>query len=724
MSRISSILTLLLSAFALIALGYWHTVNVLPYGHDAMMHQPYTVSYARALFDQPVDLPLLLENQPVRYPPLTYFVAAVVAKLTGWWTFFYAATTMLFMAVALLALTLLGQSEAPRSWRALLPVAALLSVPTFWEIGGDYNLEAGLFAGVATFFSAMLAAKRLQRWWLLIPAVLVVAALSLSKGVFLVFTIPAGFALILLGEPELRRPRAVLLGGVAALAGTWFLLHVGLVQPELTLDLYNPTYDPGAFFYPRLLLFGYHGLPLFAALAVVFWWRWRERNWRRIDAVYALWFLAPLVFYFLVDTKRDWYILPAYLAAPVWFISTVHDFIGEKRGRILAGVVTAFYLVTAAAHIGLELYAAQTPERTHRVWGMKRPQPPTEVETAAAQWILDDLYADPKRTMIVSLPELDAGFRLSNILPVMDRRLFFTNQVFVVDPFFAVTHEFVDTLAKTTRLYGIDRGWPVIDPDNIPAPLPGFDYQGLAARLAAEEKNWRLQRREPLPEGHTLYVYENREPGKTYRVNGLGLYEKYTAELLNHKQAGRWSDADVTMRQLRRVAVPDQEPGLNLEEAHIALQVDDKSRAAQLLEQNLQHAPAGRVRAESALLLARLRAELGDAPGAREALAAVDETKIDPVSLAVTIGEAARRFADRDQGRALIAAYQGKLQGAAAVELVMALGKLELDARRDEAALTLFRQARGMATDPVRVRWLDETITAIERGEHRPFTAK
>jgi len=667
-------------------------------------------------------MPGLLAAQPVRYPPLTYFVAAVFAEATNWWPGFYALTILFFSAITLLAMALLGRCVAGDTWLALLPVAALITVPTFWEIAGSYNLEPSLVAGVAAFFLAMFYADRLRSYWLLIPVSVAIGILALSKAVFLVFIMPAALVLVF-AEPAKRLPRMMMFGGVIAVAGFWFLVHRHVVQPELAVDLSN-AFDPGFWYYVRVLLSGYRGLPLFIALGIVLWWRWRARAWRWDDLAFAAWFFAPLVFYFIIDTKRAWYILPAYLAVPVWFASTVRDFLVEKRGRLLGAAVVAVYLVSAVAHLGLVVYAARTPDRPGRVIGVKRPEPPTPLEKAVVAAVLEDLYADPRSTLIVNPAGYDHFFRISNLLPMTERRLYIQPQAAVINPFFILSFEGVDLLARTTRLYRIDQGWPVVDPDGISVLREGYDYEKLAREMAALSSRFHLQRKQELPGGHKLMVFEQNDPVPTYRVNGLNLYEDYTAELLAAKQRQDWFGALAVFAKLRGVAVPDQIPGIKLEQVQVLSRLDRRDEAVVLLQENLSAATTEPVRSESALLLARLQAESGRAAAAHEALAAIEVAHLDPLSLAAAIGEIARRLPQADQGRALIQSFREKMTGEPAVELLMALGKLELDARRDAQALAQFQQARAQTTDPGRRAWLDETITAIERGEHRPPQAE
>jgi len=167
----------------------------------------------------------------------------------------------------------------------------------------------------------------------------------------------------------------------------------------------------------------------------------------------------------------------------------------------------------------------------------------------------------------------------------------------------------------------------------------------------------------------------------------------------------------------------DELPGLNLEHARLLRQLDRLDRATELLRENLEHAPNDSpVFCESALLLAEILAERGEAERAGELLVSLPTKTVDPLILARDASKTALTLAERNPvaARDILVGLLEKLAGPSRLDVLIALSKIELKAGHDAAALDRLLQAKDLATEPAQSVWLDETIYAIRHGEHRP----
>jgi len=479
----------LLIVAALAALIGWQTANELPAGHDAHSHLRQAIRLADYLLGA-TDGAYSPGGGAVKYPLLTPLLTAALFILTNDAFWSCLVVTALFCLLALAALVVVGRRLAPQRFTSLLPPAALLAAPSFWEIGFSYNLESGLLAAAVVGPLLLLRAERRRKPWAMVLAASAIAVLAQSKLVLLLFTLPAAVPWCLAGSPAVRRRRLWLTLALVGSAALWLTPHLGSLGRELLIDYRNPTVEvfPGPLFYLRQSLFNDRGLPLALGLAALLVGRMRRGHLRREDAGFLGWLLIPLLFFSAMETKRAWYLLPAYPALSAWFLFALEKAPARRWSKTMALGLTVLYLAAATFNLALVARQALAPLGPHAVAGIRPPEPPGAAERELADLALDAHRRNPLQHIVVdvSAAELKAP-RLETLWWRAEPTLAGNGRLAAFGPSPTDVPRLVRAAADAYQIFAVNKDSLRLDcgeAATVDCPTWAADYHALAAWFA------------------------------------------------------------------------------------------------------------------------------------------------------------------------------------------------------------------------------------------------
>jgi hypothetical protein len=458
--RIYWVLVVAVIVASTLTLAAWRLAEEIPSGHDAPFHFPKTISFSQTMFDRPADMPDLLARQSARYGPLTYVVGAVVLRALGRANLAFTATSLLFWVLTLLALAAIGARLAPRWWLALLPLLAFLATRTAWEIGTAYNLELGLSAAV---FGSIALALRIDRWRApgVVFAVLAVFVFAFSKSVFAVLALPA-LVLLVFVEPEHRARRLALALAAAAGVGLWLAAHAANLPLELAMETDNPGQWRPLSYYARVLLIDFRAAPLLAAFVALAALTARRRAWRRRDLFFAALTLVPFAFFFTLDTKRAWYILPPFVGLAMWAVDKAVTFWENpwvRRG--MAALVAVSALAALAGGLGVFAAARNVDSPCGRFVDLASPGVTTAAEDELAARLVADVCDRPGRRVAVHLgSDFFSAVRLRGLLQLRCPAQIGRETIAVDDPHGGGETMFREALAAADTVVLVAGPWP------------------------------------------------------------------------------------------------------------------------------------------------------------------------------------------------------------------------------------------------------------------------
>lgn len=503
----------------LFAVSTWRLTELVPSGHDARYHFPETTRYGWMFKAAPGELANAIKSEPVRYTPLTYLAGGALLALSNFSPAAYTFTSMLFLALASASLVLLGYRFTSNPFFALLPLAVFWASPIAWEVAFSYNLEASLFAGVFGIAALFLYSDKIQGSSRTIFALFIVFAAAMSKTVLLVFVVPGVLALCVFAKGRDRWTRMLLLAALIIISGSWIIPRLLEVGPELAVDYQNPHHShQGLFYYPWLMLAGYRGAPLFICLAFLLWRHWKDKALGWEHTVFALLFLAPLVFYSMIDTKRPWYILPAYGFISVWFLAAAAREHEKKLIRLLTGSLAVFYILLSLGN-GAVALAVTTDQfiKGKPIIGLRRPFPLTGPESGVINIIKEDYEKDRRRSYAVyltpgpfTLDRVYAGLVLSQPLFALNDRLY------VADKGAMNFERFVQAAPNSSVLMALGVGWPFPPADIFLLDDPEVDLLKQRARLGELQPLFIKTGNTSLAKSQTLNTYELKSPPDGY----------------------------------------------------------------------------------------------------------------------------------------------------------------------------------------------------------------
>jgi len=491
---------------AALAFFFWHEANRLPAGHDAAQHLSLALDYDLALRQDAEVLRETLARQPARYLPLPHLTAgslmlaaadrARACRLAqAWWALLFAVF-----------LWLISRELAEKSWLALFPPLVMLANPVTWTVLTDFNFELPLLAAATVWLTLLLGAGRLTTRGGVVAAVVLLALTALIKPQLIVLILPGGLLLAYTGgEAERFRRRLFLVSYLAIFIG-WMLWSRGTTAHEFAVDYWGYPDDRfGWWYYARLFLFGYRGLTLTIALLFVLAWRWRGDGLRREDGAFLLFFLAPLVFYSAIQTKRPWYLLAGYQALPLWFVYQARRLWDKRLVKAMGLAAVLVYALPAAGNLALVGAAARINDReTLKLAGIEPPQPPTPSEEVMVREINRVARAALHDAILVDLwaTEIRAD-RLWTLLLLDNPCL---AAVPHVSPGWQM-HDYVDQLLHAGFLFTCTEQWPTLE--QLPYPPAEKEAarrawqaaEGIARRRFVRHRSWEL------PDGGTLVLF-------------------------------------------------------------------------------------------------------------------------------------------------------------------------------------------------------------------------
>ena len=325
----------------------------IPSGHDSELHVKNTIILSEVIKHMPAETPAYLQTLPFRYPPLTYLTtAALVIVEPGSWAFF--ATTLFWGVIALFffyraALWLVRDKRL-----ALLAVLLVMANPTWVKVAMSFNLEMTLLAALAIIMCLLLG-RWTDRGWLTTMAVgLLAGVLLFSKAVALVHVAPmlAAFLWIEYRDNENKQAmwRALVFTAICLLlAAAWYAPQSLKINEEMVADigsLSQPNTMPW-WYYSSILFGGYAFWPFFLAVAAAVFGL-RRRELPRQTVVPAVGALGGLLFFSAIGTKREWYVLGAYLLLLLAMLPVL-DHARQSVRKIAVPILLVVYAILAVA---------------------------------------------------------------------------------------------------------------------------------------------------------------------------------------------------------------------------------------------------------------------------------------------------------------------------------------------------------------------------------------
>lgn len=691
------LLPLTVAGAALAVLAAWHYQRVLPFAHDSLWHYRQTLE-AALWWRDPAALWAHFAGLPGKYMPLTYLTGAGLLRAFdfAWWT--ASSTILLFLALALAGLVALGRRLGPSALAAALPLCALLATKTAWVAATSYNLEASLLAGAVLLLALFFAADRLPGWVFTAAGAVLIFVLAQAKTVLLLPVLPLAAVMCFTGDAAVRRRRRIWLGALVLSAVLWLAPHVGRLSAELAIDYVNPSTEkfPGTGHYAWLVLIEYRGLPLILALAALLIFRRRQKDLATEDLALALFFVVPLVFFTLLDTKRAWYLLAGYLALPAWFLWSAGRCWDAAWVRRLAVAVGALYLIMAAANVALAAWSLHDSYRENRFAVVEPPALPVEMPAATLRELVQRgqrAYAERRW----ETSEAHAFFQLWLKLNPVDPQML---------------GEMARSLARRGETARAMVYWDAL----FANPL-SFHRQIEALRAMAELATEGLLAPEICEERLSFLIARHRDEPEL-------LYSLYSTRVYARRLWRNHEGALTAIGELRGVLAERQRAGVNLSEAQVRRELEQPEQAEKLLETNRREADRSQpVYAESLLLLAELRAARGAFDAAESLLAEAAAAKPEPNTLAMAALRVAgemRRQKQAERAASLLTGLAANLSGQAAGLLHIELGKLASAAGQYGQARQYFTAALAELTDATLRDWVEQTLTDLPRLPPKP----
>lgn len=368
---------ILLLSLALKFIGYGYPfsphVQLPPQGWDdwAHLHQTFEV-YHRIETTRAVLPALRSSCSSVKWPPLFYLLTAKALQI--WYDVAALYLVMFVLAVGcLLAIYALARIYLDDKRLALLTVVLFTANPVWLESALSYNLETILLLGTAAFMALLfsLPPQRNAPWALVAGAL--GGLMLLTKTVILIPLLPAAlgyFARTLRrgksGALKSRGNPLLFLLPALLIALWWYPPQSSQWQNFISTDLANPA-DSGEspFYYLYTLLFDFISLPLLIA-ALVALISGRENAKRFLDDRRTLALLLGaffgLLFFSLIGTKHEWYLLPPYLLLALPALRLI----GYATKSVRRALVIALFVIYG----GMTLYFAawEMPRETSTRW--------------------------------------------------------------------------------------------------------------------------------------------------------------------------------------------------------------------------------------------------------------------------------------------------------------------------------------------------------------------
>jgi len=445
----------------------WLVVNVFPPGHVAYDHLQYSIQYAYTLMEHPGFLLHIFRDQPVKYPPLAYLSSGVALLATDFSFLGYLGVTVVYWCIALLGMLVLGRRYTAERRLQIVPALVLLGNPWFWKVGFYYILETTLAAATVLVLLLFKEAEKRHAWIVVLGMCILAAFLPQAKAVFLIPVIPGMLALCFSGEPRTRRLRFLLLAILLASAACWLLPKWDQILPLLRIDFAKPPEETEPLNYADVLLLQFRGLPLIAALSILLVIRIKKRDWTMEDTALGLFFLAALLVFSIIDTKKPWYILPGAMALPLWFVLGASRQWESKRVRQLSGGLIVVYLALTLLNTASAIDSAAWRMSRLTPWSsLPMPHPPTADESALVEAIDREFAADPSLRLAVDLDGTDlTADRLMMLLYLKRPTLALREQLAMTDRLRTMRELFVPALPHSHTLLTGRSEWPAAEAD-------------------------------------------------------------------------------------------------------------------------------------------------------------------------------------------------------------------------------------------------------------------
>ena len=506
-----TVMTLLLICAGWV-LFLWHIQSQIPGGHDSLGHFVNSTLFAYALESGLSTFEDMIRAQSARYMPLTYILGGSLAGFSDHSYLAHVLTIMIFWMLAAIFVSVTGWQTAKGGFSSLLPLAVFIANPVVWEAGTSYNLEAALLAGAAIALCLLLFSDSISKA-VIVPAMLLLGVFALSKTVLAIAVVPMGLTLLLWDEHAKRKKRAALMTAFIFVAGVWILFKFTLVFRELRVDYLNIMDEEfaGAFYYPALLFFKYRGALLILGLAALITVHVREKSVDAGDAAIGLFFFVPMLFYFLIETRRPWYPLAAYLALPVWFLLTASRLKEKRWVRLTTNGLTAVYLVMAIINICLVFYLSERPEKTEkRVAGIRAPYPPFELEKTVLALTMEDIRQNKRIRVAVDFSRSGLSASRFGIMALMEKPdLAIVGQLVHSDNLVRPDPMFIEGLPISTRFYTMGIGWPEITKEDFVGVKVNPFFEGFAERFMESKGRFEYRKTLELYENETISIFEN-----------------------------------------------------------------------------------------------------------------------------------------------------------------------------------------------------------------------
>jgi hypothetical protein len=242
---------------------------------------------------------------------------------------------------------------------------------------------------------------------------------------------------------------------LVVVSGIWIATHLPALKTQLSI-LANPQPGPGAgsFFYIKSVLLSFYGLPLALGTAVLLAINAYRKKLTMVDIALVVWFALPLVLLGSFQTKRSYFILPAFVAMPILYASLARSLRGTKKGATIDACLVSIFALIALGNIFITtLGAAGQFPAGDQTMGIRAPYPPDNDEKQIVSMLLDDVYKSPTAIFALDTSATTMEFsRLQILLLLAEPRLVLTNSFSINDYTGNQLDRFLSRLPNSSRL--------------------------------------------------------------------------------------------------------------------------------------------------------------------------------------------------------------------------------------------------------------------------------
>lgn len=342
----------------------------LPLYGDEPLHLMHAFNFYRILNDHSLSFWrkfLTFLNYRNVYPPLYYFLTAILCKFIGFSRLNATMINLIFFFIALMSIYLIAFKITANRNVGLFSVFLFSMFPLVYGMSRLYMLDFALTAIVSfTFYSLINSEEFLNKKWSIIFA-LSLAISCLIKWTALIFIISPFFYLFLknIKKQPLRRLQNVLFSLLIFMvfSGLWYFKHKDHLPNLWWIKWPNPKFPfytfKGILYYLKSFYWGISFFTFFSFIVAIFFF---VRSRLKYKPVVYFWIIVPYVIFTLFDNKLARFLLPVYPALALIIAAGINEikWLKIKKAFIIAVVfwgIIQYFLISYVPEKKIYKYA-------------------------------------------------------------------------------------------------------------------------------------------------------------------------------------------------------------------------------------------------------------------------------------------------------------------------------------------------------------------------------